>query len=77
MPAEVLALAQSVEMVFDLNYGTRRSPVENIAAPRRYNGLPLLLHQGVLSFQWWTAMSAPTEAMRSAIYASGGSGPIE
>ena len=77
VPAELFAFTRHVDMVFDLNYGTSRSPVENIAAPRRYNGLPLLLHQGVLSFQWWTGMSAPTEAMRSAIYASGGSGPIE
>lgn len=67
VPAEVLAFTGSVEMVFDLNYGTHRSPVQSIAAPRRCNGLALLLHQGMLSFQWWTGRSAPAQSMRAAL----------
>ena len=31
------------------------------------DGLGLLLHQGALSFEFWTGQSAPIEAMREAL----------
>ncbi len=67
VPIEVLAFARSADMVFDLNYGTSRSPLQSIAAPRRTDGLPLLLHQGILSFEWWTGRAAPVQSMRAAL----------
>lgn len=77
VPAPVMQFAQAAEMVFDLNYGARRSPVASIRAPKRSDGLPLLLHQGILSFEWWTGRAAPAEAMRSALYAPESAEPIE
>jgi shikimate dehydrogenase len=67
VPAHVMAAACHAEMVFDLNYGDAISPVANIAAQERSDGLPLLLHQGILSFEWWTGVAAPVAAMRAAI----------
>jgi shikimate dehydrogenase len=67
VPARVMALASRAEMVFDLNYSDATSPVASIAARKRSNGLPLLLHQGILSFEWWTGVAAPVAAMRAAI----------
>jgi shikimate dehydrogenase len=67
VPAHVIALASHAGMVFDLNYGDATSPVASIEARKRSNGLPLLLHQGVLSFEWWTGIAAPVAAMRAAI----------
>jgi shikimate dehydrogenase len=67
LPPLMVALASHAEMVFDLNYGATTSPVANIGAPKCSNGLPLLLHQGILSFEWWTGISAPVAAMRGAI----------
>jgi shikimate dehydrogenase len=34
------------------------------------NGLGMLLHQGVLSFEFWTQLKAPVEIMRQALYAA-------
>jgi shikimate dehydrogenase len=36
------------------------------------NGLGMLLHQGALAFERWTALPAPREAMRAALWAAAG-----
>ena len=39
---------------------------------RVINGLPMLLHQGVVSFEWWFDRPAPVEAMRAGLWAAVG-----
>ncbi len=34
------------------------------------NGLPMLLHQGAVSFEWWFDQPAPIEAMRHGLYSA-------
>jgi shikimate dehydrogenase len=56
--------------VLDLNYGTRAQDAGRFAAARArpfHDGFGLLLHQGALSFEFWTGHSAPREAMRRAL----------
>jgi shikimate dehydrogenase len=67
VPPAVLSFIASTTFVFDLNYGAARSPVPPYFGARRSDGLPLLLHQGALSFEWWTGKAAPLEAMRAAL----------
>ncbi len=69
VPREVIEVATPARMVFDLNYRASRSPAANIASMHRSDGLPLLLHQGALSFVWWTGQAAPVEVMRAALAA--------
>ncbi len=67
LPDEAQAWGGDRTDIIDLNYAAMRSPVESLKSRRRSDGLPLLLHQGALSFSWWTGLTAPTEAMRTAI----------
>ena len=56
--------------VLDLNYGARCAAIRARADRdgRRFeDGLGLLLHQGALSFEFWTGRLAPLEAMREAL----------
>jgi shikimate dehydrogenase len=56
--------------VLDLNYGVRAQDAGRFAAERArpfHDGLGLLLHQGALSFEFWTGHSAPRETMRRAL----------
>jgi shikimate dehydrogenase len=57
-------------VVLDLNYGPRTSETRARAASlgRRFeDGLGLLLHQGALSFEFWTGSPAPLAVMREAL----------
>ena len=67
LPDYLLAAADDDTMIFDCNYARSRSPVTRMRGKRRSDGLPLLLHQGALSFEWWTNKPAPLEVMRQAI----------
>ncbi len=75
--APVLAGA-SVEarhLVYDMVYKPAETPF--LAAARAtgataINGLPMLLHQGVVSFEWWFDRPAPIEAMRAGLWAAVG-----
>ncbi len=56
--------------VLDLNYGARAKDAGRFAAERArpfHDGLGLLLHQGALSFEFWTGREAPREIMRRAL----------
>jgi shikimate dehydrogenase len=62
------------QMVYDTVYSAERTPLlvaADEAGARGANGLSMLLHQGVLSFEIWFGRPAPVEAMREALAAAG------
>ena len=62
--------------VLDLNYGARARETRERAAAGKHrfeDGLGMLLHQGALSFEYWTGKPAPLDAMRAALLADAGS----
>jgi len=67
IPARLLA---PHHMVFDCAYGPSKSSLlrsADEAGARDANGLPMLLHQGALSFSIWFGCEAPIEVMRAAL----------
>lgn len=61
--------------VCDLIYNPLETPLLEAARERgcpTLNGLGMLLHQGALAYQRWTALPAPREAMRAALRAAAG-----
>lgn len=61
--------AEPFATAYDLSYGheapfLRRAAEASLAT---LDGLPLLVEQGALSFEWWTGQGAPRAAMRQAI----------
>jgi shikimate dehydrogenase len=67
IPDDVLEAISGASYVFDVNYGTRASPLPSSIGAHRSGGSPLLLHQGALSFAWWTGAQAPLDAMRAVL----------
>jgi shikimate dehydrogenase len=67
VPADVLASVDPRADVFDVNYAAARSPLPAGIGARRSDGIPMLLHQGALAFEWWTGLPAPLAEMRSAL----------
>jgi len=70
VPAERL-LAR--HLVFDTIYTAARTPfmlAADAAGARSVNGLPMLLHQGVLSFERWFGRTPPVQVMRTALTAA-------
>ena len=67
IPPGILDAVGGARYVFDVNYSAKRSPVPKEIGEHRTDGLPLLLHQGALSFEWWTGVKAPLAAMRTAL----------
>ena len=66
-PAEWI---RSDQFVFDLLYNPPLTPLVRAAqtqGARGSNGLRMLLHQGLASFEIWTGKPAPVEAMRMAL----------
>lgn len=56
--------------VVDLIYHPESTPLLQIARERgaaTFNGLGMLVHQAALSFEAWTGVPAPIEAMRAAV----------
>ncbi|HET9941108.1 MAG TPA: shikimate dehydrogenase [Candidatus Eisenbacteria bacterium] len=63
--------------VLDLNYAERAALVRDRCKKEGRpfeDGLGLLLHQGALSFEFWTGRKAPLQAMRDALRAAARSG---
>jgi shikimate dehydrogenase len=59
-------------LVLDTIYTAARTPLMSAAdsaGARSANGLPMLLHQGALSFEIWFQREAPLEVMRAALLA--------
>ena len=74
LPVDISALPQTCVMV-DLRYRPR--PVDLVAAAsqrglRASDGLEMLLHQGMLSFERWTGMPPPWEVARAALREAAG-----
>jgi shikimate dehydrogenase len=65
VPPQISAFAREASLFFDCNYGRERSSQKTKG--EHSDGLPMLLHQGVLSFEWWTGMPAPVESMQALI----------
>jgi len=69
LPVDVAALPETC-IVIDLRYRPR--PVDLVTAAqarglRAADGLEMLLHQGMLSFQRWTGLEPPWDAARQAL----------
>ncbi len=75
LPDDLLKCANEQTMIFDINYAQGTSPVQHMVGTKRSDGLALLLHQGALSFQWWTDRVAPVAKMREALRARLGQSP--
>jgi shikimate dehydrogenase len=57
-------------LVFDMVYKPLTPPLvaaARAAGARAVNGIPMLLWQGVYSFEWWFGAAAPVEAMRAGL----------
>jgi shikimate dehydrogenase len=67
VPAHVAAAIDPRADIFDVNYAVARSPLPAGIGARRSDGIPMLLHQGALAFEWWTGLPAPLSAMRAAL----------
>jgi len=67
VPDRVLEFVSPQTLVFDANYNASRATVPLALGKAHTDGLPLLLHQGGLSFEWWLNMPAPLDVMRAAI----------
>jgi shikimate dehydrogenase len=66
---EALQLDQPPQIVVDLVYGDERTPLlqwADRAGSRTVDGLEVLVRQGALSFERWTGVEAPVDAMRVA-----------
>lgn len=67
---EQLALLPDGATVIDLAYNPRQTRLLRLARARGlkgHNGLGMLLHQGALSFRFWTGQPAPLDVMRRAM----------
>ena len=67
IPAKLLS---GQHLIYDTIYVGHRTPLlaaGDQAGARGANGLSMLLHQGVLSFERWFGREAPVEVMRAAL----------
>lgn len=70
LPAQLL---QPHHMAFDMIYSpleTKFLKAARASGARTTNGLPMLLWQGVYSFEWWFNRDAPVDAMREGLSAA-------
>jgi shikimate dehydrogenase len=70
LPADVLARFDPDTFIYDMIYNPSQTYLLCQARAmgfRTANGLSMLLHQGALSFTWWTNQPAPLEVMRAAL----------
>jgi len=64
---EALGCIGEATDIFDCNYASAFVSVPERVGARRSDGIALLLHQGALSFEWWTRLPAPIDSMRAAL----------
>ncbi len=64
LPTDIAALARNAPKFFDCNYGPER--LARLRDDATDSGSLLLLHQAILSFEWWSGLRAPAQAMRAA-----------
>lgn len=67
------AAADPATLVVDIVYAPEETPLLRAAREAGLpvlGGLPMLIHQGALAFQFWTGRPAPLEAMREAARAA-------
>lgn len=67
------ALLGNQHLAFDMVYRPLATPFLREAqatGAKISNGLPMLLHQGAVSFEWWFDRPAPLETMRAALLAA-------
>lgn len=67
------SLLQARHLVFDMVYQPLTPPLvaaARAAGAQAINGLPMLLWQGVFSFEWWFGAAAPVDAMRQGLEAA-------
>ena len=67
VPPEILAMVAPAPYLFDINYARGAPVVPPEIGKHRSDGLPMLLHQGAIAFEWWTSVPAPLREMRAAI----------
>ena len=70
LPLEILTRFPPNTLVFDMIYNPKETKLLRQARAlglRTLNGLPMLLHQGALSFTLWTHQPAPLDIMREAL----------
>jgi len=74
MDGDAIPLDPSVlepgQVVVDLVYHPQLTPLVRSARARgltAFNGLGMLVHQAALSFEAWTGVAAPLDAMRAAV----------
>ena len=63
-------LLRSYQFVYDTIYVGHRTPLlraADEAGAKGENGLPMLLHQGALAFEYWFGRPAPLEAMHAGL----------
>ncbi len=63
-------LIQPHHMIFDMVYTGSETKIISAAknaGARAIDGLPMLLHQGAISFEWWFNRDAPLAVMRRAL----------
>jgi shikimate dehydrogenase len=66
---------ESRHLVYDMVYKpleTRLYLAARRAGATVINGLPMLLHQGAVSFEWWFNRPAPLEVMRRGLWSAAG-----
>jgi shikimate dehydrogenase len=69
LPFEATRLGKG-HVVVDLIYHPETTPLVRTARDRgakAFNGIGMLVHQAALSFEAWTGVAAPLEAMRAAV----------
>jgi shikimate dehydrogenase len=72
-PPVSAGMLRSEHLVLDTIYTAARTPLmiaADAVGARSTNGLPMLLHQGTLSFEIWFGREAPIEVMRAALLAA-------
>ncbi|GCE47573.1 shikimate dehydrogenase [Thermosporothrix hazakensis] len=70
LPIEVLSRFEADTFVFDMIYNPIQTHLllqARTMGLRAANGLPMLLHQGALSFELWFNRPAPLDVMRTAL----------